>query len=373
MLLTEKLYSCKDKLLDCCNVFGEMIPISLNDRVEWVDTAKGIGIILVVLGHIWLMREGYNYIYSFHMPLFFFLSGYIVNFAKYDGLRQFIVVKLNGLVIPYFWFSFFTYLYWVLVERKFSGNEVSPAAAFINIFISPGADQYLPHNPALWFLTCLFIVAIAFYGMASKLKLPHIGILLLLSSAAGYAATLYLPSSFPWSIDVAPTAIVFYGMGFIIKKMKVTFIKSSRRRLWVLCCCVPAGFIISQLNGSVVMADNVYGNYLYFYLGASLGITNVVIIAMLFRKNRALSYLGQNSLIILALHFPIKRAVASLTSKVLDMPLVQMKESFLISGIDTVITILFLLPFIYLIRRQLSFMLGRRPARNRIVEGAGLS
>lgn len=345
----------------------------MNDRVEWIDTAKGIGIILVVLGHIWLTRESYHYIYSLHMPLFFFLSGYLVNFAKYDRFRQFIMAKLSSLVIPYFWFSFLTYLYWLLIERKFSGNEVSPIAAFMNIFSSPGADQYLPHNPALWFLTCLFIVAITFYGMASRQKLLHIGLLLLLSAAIGYAATLYLPSSFPWSMDVAPTAIVFYGIGFIVKEKKVALIKSVYIRLLVICCCLPAGFIISQINGSVVMADNVYGNYLYFYIAAILGITNVVILAIFLRKNIVLSYLGQNSLIILALHFPIKRVVTSFTSKVLNIPLAQVKESFWLSGIDTVITILILLPFIYFIRRRLSFMLGKRFVRNRAAEGAGFS
>ena len=336
--------------------------------MEWIDTAKGIGIILVVLGHIWTMKEGYHYINSFHMPLFFFLSGYLVNFEKYDSVRSFIAVKFNSLVIPYFWFSLITYLYWVLIERKFSGNVVSPISAFVNIFISQGADEYLPHNPALWFLTCLFIITASFYGIGRTQKPLQICFWLLISSAIGYSTTLYVTSSFPWSIDVALTGIVFYGVGFIIKNSKVTDITSSYIPWLVLCFCIPAGFIISQLNGNVVMSDNLYGNYLYFYSGAFIGIVNVVIIAMFLRKNMILSYLGQNSLIVLALHFPIKRIVTSVTSKVLNIPLVQMKESFWISGIDVGITILILVPIIYLIRNRFSFMLGKKSVGNPMVE-----
>ena len=48
------------------------------DRIEWIDIAKGFGILLVILGHTIAYDCShivYNSIYSFHMPLFFFLSG----------------------------------------------------------------------------------------------------------------------------------------------------------------------------------------------------------------------------------------------------------------------------------------------------------
>lgn len=45
-------------------------------RIEWIDIAKGIGILLVMLGHCYLDRKFTIWFYSFHMALFFFLSGY---------------------------------------------------------------------------------------------------------------------------------------------------------------------------------------------------------------------------------------------------------------------------------------------------------
>lgn len=51
------------------------------NRIEWVDIAKGIAILLVVLGHTGLAVGSARYldafIYSFHLPLFFVLSGYL--------------------------------------------------------------------------------------------------------------------------------------------------------------------------------------------------------------------------------------------------------------------------------------------------------
>ena len=48
-------------------------------RIEWVDIAKGIGIFLMVMGHTGIPRIGNQWIYSFHMPLFFFISGFLFN------------------------------------------------------------------------------------------------------------------------------------------------------------------------------------------------------------------------------------------------------------------------------------------------------
>ena len=342
--------------------------MSLKSRIEWIDTAKGIGIILVVLAHIWLAKEGYHYINSFHVPLFFFLSGYLMNFEKYDGVMKFITGKFNNIVVPYFWFSLLTYLYWLLIERRFSGNAVSPADAFINILIAPGSDQYLPHNPAIWFLPCLFMVTIIFYLIARNQKLVNIVIGLLVSLAIGYVTPVYLSTALPWSIDVVPIAIVFYGMGFIMKKNPIVDIKSNYIRLLLFCCCISGGFFISQLNGEVLMVDNSYGDYFYFYIAAFLGIISVVIIAMYFEKNKVLLYLGKNSIIIFALHFPVKRVVTACTGKVLNIPLEQIKNSFLISCVDTIITIVILLPLIYLIHTQFYFILGGKYGNNRLTQ-----
>ena len=84
-----------------------------NKRFEWIDILKGIGIILVVVGHsnfsfakattaMFIQK----YIYSFHMPLFFFVSGYLFVKDKYSNFKRFLRVKTKTLMIPYFFFLY---------------------------------------------------------------------------------------------------------------------------------------------------------------------------------------------------------------------------------------------------------------------------
>ena len=53
-------------------------------RINWIDQAKGIGILLVVIGHMNIPQDLSKIIFSFHMPLFFFISGYLYNEKKYS-------------------------------------------------------------------------------------------------------------------------------------------------------------------------------------------------------------------------------------------------------------------------------------------------
>ena len=81
-------------------------------RLDWIDIAKGIGIILVVLGHTLVpqVRETgfagflWIFIYNFHMPLFFFLSGYLFEkgLPDYTNKGKFTLGKLQYLMLPYF-------------------------------------------------------------------------------------------------------------------------------------------------------------------------------------------------------------------------------------------------------------------------------
>lgn len=57
-------------------MFGERYIILRAERLSWLDVLKGIGIILVVIGHVYSNRTVFNWLYSFHMPLFFLAAGW---------------------------------------------------------------------------------------------------------------------------------------------------------------------------------------------------------------------------------------------------------------------------------------------------------
>ncbi|MET0241435.1 MAG: acyltransferase family protein [Sphingobium sp.] len=133
-------------------------------RVEWVDAAKGIGILLVIAGHVW-WRPGAvrDAIYAFHMPLFFILSGYMVKPQPGWALlwRQ-----ARTLFVPFVAFS----LILIAVDMGVEGARgVRP------IFGSFGAgmeaivlrtESLRGPFTILWFVPCLFFARIAWNMVA---------------------------------------------------------------------------------------------------------------------------------------------------------------------------------------------------------------
>lgn len=77
-------------------------------RIEWIDLSKGIGIILVILGHMQVPSLLHNFIYIFHMPLFILISGMLFKGSKlYKSVKK--------LLICYFSMSFLTTLIYYLI------------------------------------------------------------------------------------------------------------------------------------------------------------------------------------------------------------------------------------------------------------------
>ena len=74
-------------------------------RENWVDIVKGIGIILVVMGHAGCPVLPHGIIYSFHMPLFFFLSGLFINRQCEKDFCTYVKKNFRSLLLPYFYFN----------------------------------------------------------------------------------------------------------------------------------------------------------------------------------------------------------------------------------------------------------------------------
>lgn len=128
------------------------------------DIMKGIAILLVVLGHsvpdqasasgiasypLYLMR---TIIYSFHMPVFFFVAGYFMHIPLKEGFQKFIKDKSIRLMVPYFTIGLL-YFPFKLALSKFASQQIDPQDIW-KIFIGINPDG------ELWFLYCLFFISI---------------------------------------------------------------------------------------------------------------------------------------------------------------------------------------------------------------------
>src|SRR4051794_26860773 len=115
--------------LENSRVVAPPAPIERSGRFDFIDAAKAIGIVLVVLGHAPGAPSGVvTLIYSLHMPLFFFLSGFLLSPARADApLRTTIVRTGRALLVPYAFFFTVSLVYWLATRdlgaraAKFAG------------------------------------------------------------------------------------------------------------------------------------------------------------------------------------------------------------------------------------------------------------
>lgn len=73
-------------------------------RLKWLDIAKGITIILMVIGHTSIPDPFSRFIYAFHMPLFFIASGWTTNWNKYNYM-EFAKRKFRSIMVPFMVYS----------------------------------------------------------------------------------------------------------------------------------------------------------------------------------------------------------------------------------------------------------------------------
>ncbi len=195
----------------------------MKERINWIDTAKGIGIILVILGHISFRPNILNiWLCSFHMSLFFFLAGITYNPKKYDTFKPLLISKIKTLVIPYFVFAIVMWL-WKFFMQLYTllrtGNQISLGYLFrqgIGIFINIRESAF---GPGVWFVTCIFIAFLMLYAIM-KLSKGKKAVALIIATAffiAGYLYCEFIDIKLPWAIDAATVAVFFMAVGCVFR------------------------------------------------------------------------------------------------------------------------------------------------------------
>lgn len=179
----------------------------MKQRAQWIDTTKGIGMLLVILGHFMNDNMLVDAIYIFHIPLFFIMSGYLFDINK--GNKTFLESKLRGLVLPYFSLGIP-----IIAALMFFGKED---------FLQDGVIHYIVQQKytTMWFLACLVIVnTLAFILLKISSKNWVILILAFLLHLGGYVFTYILgkEANLPWNINTACVACLYFMIGYVLKK-----------------------------------------------------------------------------------------------------------------------------------------------------------
>lgn len=335
--------------------------------MQHIDIMKAIGIVLVVVGHAPGLNDYVmSTIYSFHMPLFFFISGLLLSEEKLLlNKKDYLILQIRALGIPYLFFWLISYLYW-LPTHHLSGRAhryigISWWEPIAGVFIGNGAALFV--NDVLWFFTCLFTTALIFFAAR---KYFSSGTLFMAFNFLAVIFTLvYDPSwpRLPWGLDNAIVALSFFSAGHFFRRYQHAILqKTSKNRAGVFALFLFAGVLyFAAINGKVDLSSLFFGSYkpLYF-ISAYAGIFSLFYFSLTLSSNAIFHWLSRNTLIIFPIHLLMFGVFTGIAVVVFGMPPSFKEGSLVWTALFAVLALLLSYPASLFLYRFFPQILGKR-------------
>lgn len=291
------------------------------NRFEYIDVAKTVGILLVILGHTKLIPENlYVIIYSFHMPLFFIISGVLFNAEKYDktSFVPFIKAKFKAYIIPYLIYGCVNIILDLVYRYIFDGYIVNSQYLLrksLGILLCNSTLRNMPNCTPIWFLVCLFVASVMFWFFINYCKklMPLIATLCV---AGSFVLSLFYKMILPFKIPTSLMAVFFIYIGYLLRRISlVEKIKNAKLSYLYIVLLITTGITTALLNGNnVSMNRESFGNLFYFLVSSlTLSIALLTICdKWSFMKNRFSLWLSANTLFIIGYNYIIRDASTDL-------------------------------------------------------------
>jgi fucose 4-O-acetylase-like acetyltransferase len=290
------------------------------ERYAELDIAKGVGILLVIMGHIQYISEDFrNFIVAFHIPLFFIIAGMLICIQEEDkkSLAKTVIKKSRSILQPYFIFSIIFIIAQYVAYRI--GSSITLELVKQNIYLT----VIFYGMSVLWFLGALFAGELAFLAVIKSCKKQWTPAVLLLWLILSCAANRYLQyfygiygnrpymdylMYFLQMLIRIGVVVFFIGIGFYIWdiRRKIQIIPWAAGLAGIL--CIAATVFISRKNGGVDLHYLVFHQEILYFLGAVLGSMGIISISFAIRRFakfpllKLLQFYGKNSLIVMMTH-----------------------------------------------------------------------
>ena len=295
----------------------------MKKRIGYIDMAKGLAIILVIIGHIsFTPSMGKTILYLFHIPLFFFLSGFTFSVDKYANFSSFFWNKFKGIVVPFFLMNAFVFLVQVFIlypDQILSFNLIQFAK---QLLLSDRLHNYFQ----LWFLNVLFLSEIVCYFVLkyARNRNLQIGVALTLVflvfiGQKAYESNWYLI----WNWDLVPVATIFILLGVLTRRHLSEIEKYLTLKFLPIAAVISiaVGLLNYKLSGyRVDLYYQQIGNHLLFYISAIAGIWATITLFKVIPEAEWFKSIGKKTLIYYGVHSPIvlvlaEKLVAQLAAK----------------------------------------------------------
>lgn len=266
-------------------------------RVEWIDAARGLGILSVVYGHA-LGNAFDGALYTFHIPLFFLLSGFVYHPS--GTLKGYAVHRARQLLVPYaFWLTLISIPGFALAVREHHLPRSIVTWAFGGILLG---GQTGP----MWFATVLYL-ALVLYDALRKHAPGSVLPIVVGAYVVVVLRGLFLPTwSFVWDADVALFALPFLHLGAVARERGWT----ERKPLLVGLAAAFVGYVVLSAMGihesNVDLKQSDFG-WPVANVAIALGGTALWVLLAQHAGplTKPLAYAGKASLLVMFLHFAV--------------------------------------------------------------------
>lgn len=307
----------------------------MKKRIEYFDVAKGIGVFFVLLGHLQgpeffqfspLIIPMCEWIFSFHMPFFFIISGMLIAY-KNETEKEFKDIakrRFRGIMIPYYWFSFF---YMTVVVAAFIKKQILIGTVWLNLWYV--LSTYGMN--VLWFLPALFFGELLFIKEIQKLGEKIAAVVFAIQGTIGFIiASLLRKGNYNTTIKeglhqfvTALTrpfiACVFIAIGYfaykyIINKKDVTktsqntdtnigkSIQINGKEIGIAIVLLIVGVSFVWVNHGVDFRSMVFKNVFTYFVCSLSTSFGIILLCKNVKPFRLLKFWGINSLVFMATH-----------------------------------------------------------------------
>ena len=266
---------------------------SSNGRIAWIDTARGLGLLAVFIGHLNVPYAS-AWVYTFHMPLFFFLSGLLYPGCEKYSITQFAWRRFKGLVIPYFTLGAIIALFYCCVYAL----HHEPIETYLEMCRSFLIQEH--YWTIYYFLDWCF----RRWKYAVSIASAVVCFFGLVRYRMGWGCL-------PWNLDIAFVAQLFFHLGYRfmdMEKVREWFVgKMPLKRLaGILMLCMLINIVAAKLcimlsGQSLDMSIGMYGNEFLTFVAAIAGILLIVTIGPMV-DSKLITYLGRNTMILFSWH-----------------------------------------------------------------------
>lgn len=287
-------------------------------RIDWLDLIKGIGLILVIIGHSFRdeMRAVssvadfiYSLIYIFNMPLFFAIAGYLysVNYEKYikRNCIDYFTKRVKGYIRPFIAYSLLIYVMFYVVNHisfvKTILDHTSLRIIPFKDYVLLGLEGNNPYAFHVWYLLVLFLISVFAFMLskvANRIGLKK-GLIILTISFILWNFRIFLTSDTVMILKMVLKFPIFFSIGMYYKDIK-------RGKLYLPISVLCWGYVILYLCGLFNETTGV----LWYIKNLLLLVSTICILDNLFVTSekiggiRPINYLGKNSLCFYLFHQP---------------------------------------------------------------------